>query len=192
MASWLTQQPGRSPDFPFHNPQAEVWLRPIPVLLSRGSQLSEFSPDTKVSLSPALPAALVTTLPSYSLGSSSTARRRSGGPGPGPSLWPPQPAHLSTHCQVWAQCDPPLPSLCQPAFLLTAQNPTSDPEDISEGRWPLPSDRPYLPYPGRDEFSSWTPGSVAWEGPESWTEAGSSGEAAAMPADSNAQALALC
>lgn len=103
-------------------------------------------------MSPALPTALVTTLPSYSLSSSSTAKRRSGGPGPGPSLWPPQPAHLSTHCQVWAQCDPPLPSLCQPAFLLTAQNPTSDPEDISEERWPLPSDRPYLQYPGRDEF----------------------------------------
>lgn len=36
------------------------------------------------------------------------------------------------------------------------------------------------------------PGSVAWEGPESWTEAGSSGEAAAISEDSNAQALALC
>lgn len=134
------------------SPGAEVWQGPSLCSLAGAALLSEFRPDTKVPLSPALPAALVTTLPSYSLGSSSTAKRRSGGPGPGPSLWPPQPAHLSTHCQVWAQCDPPLPSLCQPAFLLTAQNPTSDPEDISKERWPLPSDSPHLQYPVRDEF----------------------------------------
>lgn len=67
MASWLTQQPGRSPYFPFHNPQALRCGDAHPCALEQGQPCSQFSLDTKVSLSPALPAALVTTLPSYSL-----------------------------------------------------------------------------------------------------------------------------
>ncbi|EGW09479.1 hypothetical protein I79_010400 [Cricetulus griseus] len=90
------------------------------------------------------------------------------------------------YSHVWGQCDPPLPNLSAnlPSYR-QHRIPQVTQRTFLRGDGPSPATGLIFGILAR--MSSSLDPSVAWEGTESWTEAGSYREAAAVPSDSSAE-----